>query len=627
MLRIAAILFLLLALLAGALSLDGGAGEADLVFVNRGECHTLDPQRMSWLQDFRIAEAIYEGLVSWNNDTFDIEPGVAREWSVSDDGLTYTFALRTDAKWSNGDPVTAGDFLYAWRRALMPDTTADYADLFFKIRGGEEFFEWRSRQVAEFSADQSLRGQERQARAEELLAEARAHFAATVGLSAPDDHTLIVTLQQPTPYMLDLFAFGVFSPVHPPSVEPHITVDAATGSLREQFGWTKPPRCVTNGPLKLTRWRYKRDMLMEANPYYWNREKVRSQRVLSLSVEDTSTAVLAFQTGTIDWLSDLSAEFRADMLAQARAYTERHADRLEELKVQGLDYCERMRVLASESPPQEGERNDVHAFSAFGTYFFNFNCQEQFNNGKPNPFHDARIRRAFALAIDKASIVRNVTRMNQNVARTFIPPGSIPGYESPAGLGYDPAAARALLAEVGYEDRNGDGLIEDARGEPFMVVELLYSTGEDHKNIAAAISGMWERELGVRTTLAGKESKVFGDELKKHNFVTARGNWYGDYGDPTTFLDLFRTTNGNNDRAYSNAYFDELMARIDAELDPQARMDLLEEAEAFVMEQELPFVPLFHQVTLYMFDPAEVSGLTTHPRLVQYLWEMEVQRP
>ena len=123
------------------------------MFVNRSDAFTLDPQRMSYIQDFRLAHALYEGLVRWDNADFSILPAAAEMPEVSPDGLTYTFSIKPEARWSNGDPVTAHDFIYSWRRAILPDTAADYSNMFFLVEGAEDFFHWRSEQTTGFIAD------------------------------------------------------------------------------------------------------------------------------------------------------------------------------------------------------------------------------------------------------------------------------------------------------------------------------------------------------------------------------------------------------------------------------------------------------------------------------------------
>ena len=142
----------LLAAIAVTVLTDRPQKPADFTFVNRGDVTTLDVQKMSWMQDLRIGRAVFEGLTK--NDIFspgyDKLPGVAERWEVSEDGKTYTFFLRADAEWSNGEPVTAEHFVYAWRRALLPDTACDCTALFQKIRGGKAFYQWRQDRLAEF---------------------------------------------------------------------------------------------------------------------------------------------------------------------------------------------------------------------------------------------------------------------------------------------------------------------------------------------------------------------------------------------------------------------------------------------------------------------------------------------
>ena len=120
---------------------------ADFVFVNRGDVFTLDPQRMSWLTDMQAAYCLFEGVVRWNTVDFSIEPACAESYDVSNDGLTYTFYLRKDAKWSNGARVTAHDFQYAWMRLLTPDTASDYSNFFFVIEGSQAYWDWRTKQL------------------------------------------------------------------------------------------------------------------------------------------------------------------------------------------------------------------------------------------------------------------------------------------------------------------------------------------------------------------------------------------------------------------------------------------------------------------------------------------------
>jgi oligopeptide transport system substrate-binding protein len=350
----------------------------------------------------------------------------------------------------------------------------------------------------------------------------------------------------------------------------------------------------------LVQWRYKRGVRLELNPHYHSPEIVRSKTVDCLSIEDANTSVLAFESGRLDWLSEVAVEYQADMLAQRQAYEQRHAEELQSLLAQGMSLDD---ALASLPPPGTGERRNIHVFPTFGTDFYSFNCRPTLVDGRVNPFHDARVRRAFVLATDRARLVREVTRLDEPVATVFIPPNSIPGYESPVGLGFDPDRAREELKAAGWFDR---------------------SNTPRYVSLSLALREMWQRELGVRIELRAKESKFFKEDLIRGNYMIARGRWSGDYTDPTTFLDICRTGDGNNDRGFSDPRVDELLDQAALERAPAKRMEILSECERILFAEEVPMLVLCQLVQLYMYEPGHIRGLTTHPRLVQYLWQIEV---
>jgi len=636
--------FALLALAAAlAFSLDRPLPRAEFTFINRDEVFTLDPQRMSWMQDFRLAYALYEPLVRWNPADFSVIPAACEAMpAVTDDGLTYTFRLRADARWSDGAPVTAHDYIYAWRRALLPDSAADYSMMFFHIRGAKAFFDHRAadlRALAESSVSD----------AETMWHEAEQRFERDVGLEAIDDRTLRVTLERPVPYFLDLVAFGPFHPVYRPCVEGwelneadasrarergwhaimppplerrrFIRVNPVSGILEQSHEWTKPEHLVTNGPYVLTDWRYRRGMRLELNPCYHSPGMVKSHAVDIVSIAEPNTAVLAFERGQIDWLSDVDVEYQADLVAERVAYERRHRAALEAALSNGLSMDE---ALASLPLPERGERRDIHSIPTFGVDFFSFNCRPTLNDGRANPFFHPAVRRAFVLAVDRDALVSKVTRLHEPIATALTPRGSIPDYHTPEGLNVDVARAREELHAAGWIDRDGDGVVEDERGMPFPVIDLLYSTNTPrYRNLALALRDMWQRELSVRIELRGKENKARKEDLRAGNFMIGSGQWYGDYGDPTTFLDICKTGDGNNDRGYSSRRVDDLLALAAAETDADARLALLAECERYLFQEDPPMLVVCNLVQLMMYDPARVRGISHHPRLSQYVWQVE----
>lgn len=609
---------LLAVLVVVALRADRPQPRADFTFANLSEVNTLDPQRMSWMHDLRVARILYEGLV--RNDVlsadFAIEPAVAESWSLSDDKLTYTFNIRADARWSNGDPVTSEDFRYSWRRAMLPDLVSDYVGMFMLIEGAQEFYDWRASALDSFSAETFASDDEQAQAAMDLWIQTIERFDEMVGMQAPDERTLVIKLERPVPYFLDLCAFAVFSPVYEPLVSQYERPDPTTARLIRRPGWTKGDVLISNGPYRLTVWRFKRDMRMEMNEHYWDKESLAMRTIAIPSISDPNAAVLAYETGALDWIADNTAAYRGDMVAAKLAYLDEHKERVEELKAQGYDQFSIDRMLPSDP------RAHTHAVSSFGTYFYNFNCKPRLPDGRANPFADARVRRAFAMCLDKQTIADEIRRLGEPVASTLIPPGSIGGYTSPKGLKNISQAST---------DQERQAIIDEAKALLFeadypedFVVTLSFNKDAGHDLIGQAIAKSWQKNLGVQTQLNQKELKIFREDLKNKQYVTARAGWFGDYGDPTTFLDINYSTDGNNDRAYNNPVYDDLLDQAGRELDAAKRMELLSEAERIIMEEDLPMIPVFHYATIYMFDPHKVTGLSTHPRTKQNVFLVDL---
>ena len=288
MLRLALILGLLLALLAGVFVWSRGAsqGRADFTIVNRGDIRTLDPNRMSWLEDIRVGYGLWEGLYALDPKTLAPIPGVAKRTDISPDQRIYTFHLRPDARWSNGDPVTASDFVFAWRRML--DEPSNYSYLFRGIRGVRQY--------------------------QEDLAARRPPDFAPVGIRAVDPATLRVELDQPIAYFPDLCAFAPFWPMHEPSMKRFY--DPAGKSYGT--GFTRPPNLVSNGPFRLVSWDFKRRLRLEANPHYWDRSQVQLKSVDVLIADSDMWGFLKYDSGAADWLADASGPIGAELFAKKR---------------------------------------------------------------------------------------------------------------------------------------------------------------------------------------------------------------------------------------------------------------------------------------------------------------------
>lgn len=235
------------------------------VWNNDAEPETLDPALMTGVTEHNIALALFEGLVTQHPATLQPLPGVAAWWDISDDGLVHTFHLRKDAKWSNGDPVTAEDFRWSWERALTPATGCKYTEMFHAIRGAEDFHSGKLKSFAE------------------------------TGVEVLGPHTLRVTLHSPTPYFLELCAFETLMPVHRATVEAH-------GDK-----WTAPGKIVSNGPFALDVWNKNDRIEVVPNPHWWNRRIVRLERMVIRAIADLNTSFKEYLRGGVDWIRQIGA--------------------------------------------------------------------------------------------------------------------------------------------------------------------------------------------------------------------------------------------------------------------------------------------------------------------------------
>jgi oligopeptide transport system substrate-binding protein len=286
MLRLLAIPATLLFMLVGAVIWSGGGvgSRADFTFINRGENKSLDPNTMSWAQDIRLAYALWEGLYTLDPVTLQPIPGSADPIEISPDKTVYTFHIRPAARWSNGDDLASGDFVFAWRRML--EQPGDYTYLLYYIRGAREY-------------------------AENFAAGKNVDFN-SVAVRAPDSKTIIVTLEHPVTFFPSLCAFPPFFPLNERSMQPFAQRDSATGRTIFNQGFTRAPYLVTNGPFQMTEWSFKRRIRLEVNPFYWDRAHVKSRIIDQLYCDDPLAGFLQYDGG-VNWLADVSGDLAAEL--------------------------------------------------------------------------------------------------------------------------------------------------------------------------------------------------------------------------------------------------------------------------------------------------------------------------
>ena len=242
---------------------------AEIVVINGGEPDTIDPSKIRGQPEGRIAYALFEGLTRYNA-LGETEPGVAERWEISPDGLRYTFHIREGVKWTNGDPVTAQNFVWSWLRTLS-EPEAEYKYQLYYIRGAEAFGEAKN--------------------------EATRPPAESVAVRATDARTLSVELKNPTPFFIDLTVFYTLMPVHQPTVE---------AAERAGKAWLRPDVIVNNGPFLLTEWRLNDRIRLTRNPAYWDAANVRVNTVDVLPAPSPNTAFNFYHSGVADIILDKS---------------------------------------------------------------------------------------------------------------------------------------------------------------------------------------------------------------------------------------------------------------------------------------------------------------------------------
>jgi len=512
---ISALLFALLALCLCACdssqtNVERGNAAGELYIGIGTEPSGLDPHLITGLTELYVTLAFFEGLVTYDTATMEIVPAVAERWELSDDGRTYTFHFDPEARWSNGDPVTARDFLFSFERILSPELGAPYAYMLYPMRGAEAFHKG---ELTDFSK---------------------------VGCHAPDARTLIIELNNPTPYFLSLLTHYTWWPVHPPTVLAH-------GGMTDRISkWTKPGNLVGNGPFTLERWQVNHEIFAAKNPRYRAPETVELEGIHFLPIQ-ADAEERAFRAGYLHMTSTVLPH-RIDW------YRTNMPDRL---------------------------RFDT----ALGVYYYMLNTDRA-------PLDDPRVRRALAYSIDREAITEHVLKAGQKPAYHFTPPNTGGDYTADARMVYDPDLARKLLAEAGYPDGRG-----------FPTFEILYNTSESHRSIAVTIQQMWKKELGIDVTLHNQEWKVYLSTRQSGDFDILRAAWFGDYDDPNTFLSLGETSNGNNHTNWSHPEFDALIAAARVEQNQAERMALFQKAERILLG-EAPVIPIYFYVTSLLIHPS-----------------------
>jgi oligopeptide transport system substrate-binding protein len=509
-------------IIAIACRIGGTANPADPLAMktsyNPGaEPKTLDPQMSNGIPEAIDELNLFEGLTRLDKNNV-AQPALAEKIDVSPDALKYTFHLRV-AKFSNGDPLTADDFKFAWMRAMDPANAAEDAyQIADYIKGGDAY-------------------------------NAQMGKAEDVGLKVIDPQTLEVTLESPTPYFLTMVAFPTYFPIDKKVVD----ANKDWNLNAETF--------VSNGPFKMKSWAHNDKIVLVKNDNYWDAQSVKLTELTLSLIKDRKAALTAFEAGQID----------------------------------GVDIG-----VLSDDEARLLKPGDLKVGPQIGTYFYCFNLTKK-------PYDDPRVRQALTMAIDRKKIIDTVNQTYEKSAFAFIPYGindldSSKQFRDVGGDYFqeDLIKAKQLLAEAGFPEGNG-----------FPEIKILFNVDPNHEKIATIIRTMWRENLGLKVSLRPEEWKAYQESEQQLNYDVVRAGWIGDYLDPLTFLEIFRTDGDNNQTGWSNPQYDTLLANAKQNADAKARMQQLHDAEKVLMT-EMPVMPIYYYNLKYTAKPY-VKGVIHSP--------------
>ncbi|GED32233.1 peptide ABC transporter substrate-binding protein [Brevibacillus centrosporus] len=365
-----------------------------------------------------------------------------------------------------------------------------------------------------------------------------------VGVKAVDESTLEVTLESPTPYFLELLCVTAYYPVRKDAVE--------------KEGWTKSPETyLTTGPFVLSELKPKEKYVLKKNPNYLEADKVKLDTLEIVFIESSEAELAAYTNDEIQVSDNMTPE--------------------------GMKRFE----------------NTPEFFSVprIGMQYFDFNASKK-------PFDDAKVRKAFSMAINREQIIKSIVQSVEKPAFGFVPYGIPDGvqkdkeYRDVAGNMFTENVdeAKKLLAEAGYPD--GQGIPE---------ITMIVMASQSDKDIAQALQSMWKQNLGVNVNIETFESKVYWDEIENGSFNIASDGWTGDYPDPMTNLDIFESVNASDDIRWSNPEYDRLLDENRKISDQAKRMENYAKAEK-ILADEMPLMPLRFYEDQFLAKP-NVKGV------------------
>lgn len=485
----------------------------DELTVNLGyELQSIDPAINDETYGFIYINHAFEGLLT-KDINGKIVGGSSDKWEISEDKLKYTFRIREDAKWSDGKKLTADDFVYSYRRVVDPKTASPIAYLMYYIKNAKDI------NMGKKQID-------------------------TLGVTAIDENTLTIELENPTLYFEDILASGgCYVPVR----------EDIINKYGDDWTWNSESY-IGNGAYKMTERKPDELIAFELNTNYWDYKNQVAKKINFVLIADEYISLNAVRTGDVDF------SINAPPIGEIESLI---------------------------------KENLMAVSDIIGVYYLDLNTKDK-------TLSDKRVRKALSLAIDRNYIVSNIGHGKLIAAESFVPP-VVKGVEKSFreessnfiianNYSNNIIEAKKLLAEAGYPN-----------GENFPILEVKVSSGF-YTTVLEAIQDMWKNNLNIDVVVRTEESKITLPFRQSGKYQIARTSWTGDYNDPLTMLQIMTSESDINYSGFSNERYDYLINFATTSTNEKDRMEALKEAEAILFE-EMPIIPFIYRTDFLVVNP------------------------
>lgn len=633
-----------------------------LIIGNSGEPKGLDPHLVSGVLESNIIRALFEGLCVEDPDKDSSSlPGVAKKWTPNEDSTEWIFELNPEAKWSDGVPVTAHDFVFSYRRLLSPDPDwpAEYAEMLYFLKNGEAYHrshfgnilcgndpdfpvKWEILKKSNFKGDPKLKlSNFTDKKFLNLEERDRKKFSSYLSDGQQIDLTKLSATKVETEKLTEVEKRIFFNSKG---------IDKLSKSdLKLLKKNTSLLNWVDQAPEEVRQLVLDRIIAHHESgkPNLWEKAEVGVTAINDFTLKINLR-------GPIPFLPEITKHYtwypvpKHVILKHGEMNTAYQSPwtRVENIVSNGAFKLKTWRTnhfLEIERNNHYWDRDNVYLNGVRYLPIKNYYTEtrmfgdEQLHltytvpselipmakekyptqlrqepyvgvrflrvNNRKEPLNDPKVRRAFALSIDQKSICEEILQGGQTPASGIVPPFG--NYKPPGVIYFDPKKAKSLLAESGYESTSS-----------FPEISLLTTNSDSGLREAEALQAMWQKHLGIKVRIMQREWTTYLQKQYDADYDICVAGWIGDYLDPTTFLEMWITDGGNNNTGWGSSEFEELLNEAENTTNVKTRMEILSQAEQTILN-DTPVLPIYWYTTNYLIRP-EVKGwnpllLNNHP--------------